>query len=172
MAKLASVQCGFGIEGTEALAAKMRALDDKVQRQILARVMRKAGRPVVEDIRSATPVRTGAAKASIGLVVRNYRDRSICVMVAGARKEFGAKGKKFSAAGVKPFKYFHLVDQAVKGQPAYSARRGPHKRVVPIRSGRGSTSGLGFVEAARDRAAADGSARIASELASEIEAAL
>lgn len=164
---------GVVLEGSEKLASKLALFDDKVRNRILTRALRSAGRPIVAAIRSklAPHSRSGALVKAQGLVIRKYRGSRIQVLVIGARKEFGAAGKRFAAQKIRPFKYFHLVDAPTKAQPPYQQiRRGG--RPVVVRRTRGPTRGVGAVAAARAIASRQSQEIIASEIAAGIDAEL
>lgn len=63
------------IEGDEELTRKLAALEAKMQRSVLTKAAKAAGKVVKEEYQARVPVLTGAMRASVGVKVRRYRHK-------------------------------------------------------------------------------------------------
>ena len=162
----------MSLQGKEQLMRRLRALTAAVQARVLERVARRVIKPAVtavrSKVRSGVKRRTGLLTRAIGAVVRNYRHSGTVGAGVGARRSI--QGTDPQGRPIKPSKYFHLVELPVKGQTKpYKARRGPNKKMVTIKRGRGQTPGMNIIAAMRSEYRRSWSGQIVKELAKEID---
>lgn len=88
----------FKLEGGRELIDKLKRLDRKMRRSITNKAMRAGAKIMVKAIRAAVPVRTtgpmegrGAAKKSIGVKIKTYRNSGVTVAIVGERITEGSR---------------------------------------------------------------------------------
>lgn len=76
--------------GDDIVAARLRALPEKLERKVLRQAMRKAGRPILADAKANAPVKTGKMRASLKLrALKRKRGRVGVRIETGTRAELG-----------------------------------------------------------------------------------
>jgi hypothetical protein len=99
-------QYGMNVIGDKAVIRALRNLPDSVQRTVLAKVIRRVEKPMLQAARKNVRRRSGQLAKSLGVVIRRYKGTSVWG-VLGPRWGFAAewKGQK-----INPFYYAHLVE--------------------------------------------------------------
>lgn len=86
MAKMISIE----VLGDKALQRKLRALPIAMEKKIVRKALREAGRPILASAKALVPVRTGALKKSLRLRALKRSRGSFGVQVrTGTREELG-----------------------------------------------------------------------------------
>jgi HK97 gp10 family phage protein len=110
---------GMKLEGTDALAARLRQVPAKLAKKHLKKAMNAVGSKVAKaaKARAGAFARTGQLKRSIGKKVKVYPSGTV-VAVVGARLGFRVAAEKVRTRGkhkgethyVNPVKYLRLVE--------------------------------------------------------------
>lgn len=138
------------VTGLGDVLKRLRAADAKVKKKALRKGMTAAAKPVLQAAKALVPVRTGAAKKSLGTKVVVYGGTAVAIV--GPRSgHFDAGAKKFVAKktgrarrkyqGVsgapKPVFYWHLFERGTRRSkatptlaPALEATRGAAEQAL------------------------------------------
>ena len=116
----------YRLEGVSDIQELMKGMDFKTQVTLLTKTVEQAGKPIVTLAKAGAPVRSGALRKSLGMVVRRYTNNHLFMASIGARR--GDFGMSESPAGLKsrkltgkhplrageekisPENYIHLVE--------------------------------------------------------------
>lgn len=108
------------VSGMSSAIRKFRTMPEIVQLQIVEPAMEQAMRPMLQRLRSATPRRSGALKASATMATKHYRSRTGAKGVAvSVRIGKGTKNRKAqSGKNGKGVYYGRFPEFGTKSQPA------------------------------------------------------
>lgn len=133
----------YRLEGVSDIQELMKGMDFKTQVTLLTKTVEQAGKPIVSLAKTGAPVRSGALRKALGMVVRRYKNNHLFLAIIGARK--GDFGMSRNASGIKsrkltgkhplrpneesisPENYIHLVElghMQTKGEVAPAFTRG------------------------------------------------
>jgi hypothetical protein len=119
------------IEGAKPVLDLLRQLGEKVEKRVLPRALKKAGRPVIAAVRSALDASgdndTRLTRRSIGSVARYYPSTGTCVLLIGPQSGFaqvvtraarpgkgGKRGTGRRTQKADPRFTAHLIERGVK----------------------------------------------------------
>jgi HK97 gp10 family phage protein len=89
----------FKLEGAKALERQLKALPDKVERQILRQAVTAAAKPVLEEAKAQAPVKSGALRTSLKVRAGKRRKGSVGRQVV--TKDGFFKGEQFYGAFIE-----------------------------------------------------------------------
>ncbi len=119
-----SVKMEFGPDSIQTLIDAVKGISGSTSMRIMAEAMKDACKPIVDDAKARIPIRTGALRKSMGVVVRTYPEAKKIVAIIGpqnlnliaARTPKGKmSARKFGNGDdpkkrINPAKYAHLVE--------------------------------------------------------------
>ena len=137
------IQAKLEDKGLQKLLEKLSTLPKKVQKKTLNKAIAAGNRIILGAAKARVRRRTGMLARALGQRVKIYRSGGVVVGITGPRtgyvktrtgRKATALAKRFAAAGVKPTKYAHLVEQGHSGphpapaypflRPAFDSTRG------------------------------------------------
>lgn len=147
---------GMRLEGTDALAARLKQVPAKLAKKHLRKAMNAVGSKVAKaaKARAGAFARTGQLKRSIGKKVKVYPSGTV-VAVVGARLGFKVVGgvrtrgkRKGETHYVNPVKYLHLVELGtVRSRARHFLRESLDANRAALESAVADAVGAAFKEA-------------------------
>lgn len=107
------MRIGFKLAGFTELKALLSVLPAKVEKNVIGVALTSAARPIVRHARRLAAKRTGALRASLTQVLRQYPKKTLVVI--GPDKDYYEGGKRLkkgvrSKGKDRPANYAHLVE--------------------------------------------------------------